>query len=561
MSKEWKPLPRSTEALYAFTRDNIAYNAQCFEMVLRKLLIGKKQDIVGTTFQSFNDSGELSLSNSAGASPDKPSTMMRGGLNTSGTRPEDVAEQPRNLSREQRSSAGPQRSVLRAPSFDLDDGMDEHSSGSEFSIDDSSPSYDDDEIPAPFHMSNAETFCAPAQFVVPILMDNEAASENQNEGVQLESSLLYFCSLSQDEDNDDSVHSDNTQSKDVLAELPANVDDVSSTSKPIEMEHLKPRKKERRTSKKQYGSRVKRKEMRPLKSKQDPGSTNESDEVLTTNDQLEIDKVPARSESVVPETAMCNSPCNPRSPSKTLRSFKRTGSTLTPKSRSNHSATLPADKPLRPLNGDITYPKTNEELPILNPLDGTNPLTTPVQYTVDLHRQSPVKQRQTYVLGDTMTALIPCAETGGFISDMKQPVRPRRQSIHHTTRPLSPRPQRGRSSSPVSDTHDDDDRDAEQAFERVMRLIDSHNHVEALDSTINYHSTRKKKPTVEDMKRKVKKDRERHEERKRHPTNHTRGAAMRLQSPHRRSKGRTARRQGQLVSTVSYDPTKEHSVM
>jgi hypothetical protein len=188
---------------------------------------------------------------------------------------------------------------------------------------------------------------------------------------------------------------------------------------------------------------------------------------------------------------------------------------------------------------------------------------------VDLYRQTPVKQRQKYVLGENMTKPIPCAEIAGFVPDQKQSTRSRRGSLSHIPRPEAPRQPR-RLSCPLNATDDEDDKDHEDnsevegAFERVMGLIDSHTRVAALDLTEMNSPTRKKKPTVEDMKRKVQKDREKQDEKKRNSSdkadssNRTGGGAKRLQSPRRSSKGRaiTARRQGQLVSTVSFDPTK-----
>jgi hypothetical protein len=563
-----------------------------FEMVLGKL-IGKKsfQDNlgVGPTFQSFNDSGgELSHAGLLGPPVHKPSKIGRA-VTTSArleNTAEQIGEQTGNVGGDKVYSRPRRQSFLRAPSaekvrssddaIDDENSTDEQSSGSEYSDDSSCFPYGSDQIPLQFHMSCADTVNAPAQFVVPGLIDNEKVSENENEGSQSDSSLLHFVSYFGDEYH--SAHPDGTQSEDVT-DTPPIASDASMTSKRHGTDEPKPREKQRRFGPKKHpGSRLKRNEKRSVQSKRDPGSAEESDGALPVNDQPLIDQAsegshgsdtrPSVSASFVPETTMCFSPC-PRSPKKSIRAFKRTSITVAPKGRPSDSAPCtPSNRPLRPLSDGVTCPKTNQQLPILNPLDSSNPSAAPVHYAVDLHRQSPIKQRQKYVLAENITKPIPCAEIAGYVPDKKHPTGSSRGSLEHISHPQVPRQPR-RLSCPSNATDDDDHedhREAEDTFERVMGLIDSHAQVVALDPTMKNTPVRKKKPTVEDMKRKVQKDRERHDEKKRNPSGdeskRTCDGAKRLQSP-RRSKGRTitTRRQGQLVSTVSFDPTKLQSVI
>lgn len=557
-----KPLDEGPLRLHVRTRHFTFISFGDETMVLGKL-IGKSSSRenlgAAATFQSFDDDcseiGQLAPSQRVSG---KPSTMKR--------RAHTVGEVAHGHANERLSSpSGRQRpSILRAPSFEKANfsgtgsdeiATDQQSSESERSDGSSSwSSYGVDDIPEQFHMSSVNTVNAPLQFVVPTSLDMVGETEEAEEGSDSNSSILFFTPILGNEYRSESEAQDEEESREVKCDQ-----DFTNASSNSRNERLC---KERlRHTKKHHGSRYKRRfEGRYAKGR--ISEPSEESQKCPINAAASAINEPTASANVSQdgEKITTLSPY-PRSPAKNLRNFKRTVPVIqvndaqaSERSDCPYPRT-PGSKTLKPLSRGITCPKTNEQLPMLNPLDGTNPSATPTPYAVDLHRQTPVKQRQKYVLADNVDNPTPPIEMVGRVTGQKAPSKgSRRGSLQHVQWPSTTKQQR-RLSCPTSNSNDErtDDGGADDAFHRVIGLIDSHTQRAKSGDLTEVLATpsRRKKSTVNELKRKIQKDRERIEERKLQYNNVEAKRAIasrRITSPRRTGKRVACRRQ--LVSVA-----------
>lgn len=186
----------------------------------------------------------------------------------------------------------------------------------------------------------------------------------------------------------------------------------------------------------------------------------------------------------------------------------------------------------------LCAPKTPKKLPMLNSVDGSTRSAIACEYSIDLHRVSPVKKRTGICTSReeiepsvNMLEGVPDLQSSNGCKAARQQAQQRRLSLSQHNSPMKRRStvtgvNVRRLSLATPDQEDKDAASEDESFDRVMKILESLPDAQdttSADSAVIGNedqvpvaappSTRIRKATVEDLKRKLLKDRKREVER------------------------------------------------